>query len=203
MDDVHLERNRRWNHNTHYYDVVLAAVPPGARRALDVGTGDGLLAVLLSKRIPEVTGLDSDAPVIDRARCGSSEIEWIVGDVMTFPLPKGHYDLVATVAAVHHLPDLSAALARLVDLTAVGGSLVVVGCARSSTVRDYAMDAVGAVQHQVLSRTRGYWRHTAPIQMEFPHTYTEVRQIAERVLPGMTWRRLPLWRYAIVWRKSQ
>lgn len=198
---VRNERNR-WNHNTHYYDIVLDSAPPTARTALDVGTGDGLLAVRLAEKISEVTGIDSDANVINLAQSSTStNVTWITGDALTFALAEAHYDLVAAVATVHHFPDLAAGLKRLAGLTAPGGTLVVIGCARSSTVHDYAYELIGAVQHQVLSRTRGFWQHNAPVQMQFPHTYTEVKQIATTALPGMAWRRLPLWRYAITWRK--
>lgn len=193
-----------WNHNTEYYDVVLDAAPSTAHTALDVGTGDGLLAARLAETIPEVTGIDSDADIIARAESGTSaHVRWIVGDVLTYALPESHYDLVAAVATVHHFPDLACGLQRLANLTAPGGAVVVIGCARSSTVCDYAHDAVGVVQHQILSRTRGFWQHNAPVQMQFPHTYTEVEQIAATVLPGMRWRRLPLWRYMIRWNKPR
>jgi hypothetical protein len=42
-----MNRDRRvdgWNHNSHYHDLLLAAVPPGCRRALDVGCGLGTFA---------------------------------------------------------------------------------------------------------------------------------------------------------------
>lgn len=79
----------RWNHNIHYYDIVLDAAPPTARTALDVGTGDGLLAVRLAAKIPEVTGIDSDADIIDLARStASTDITWITGDVLTCALPE-------------------------------------------------------------------------------------------------------------------
>ncbi|QLL05369.1 class I SAM-dependent methyltransferase [Mycobacterium vicinigordonae] len=83
-----------------------------------MGAGDGLLAYRLSAQIAEVTGVDSDPSVIERARSDWPGIAWIEGDVMTTPLPVDHYEVVAAVAMVHHLPDLHAALARLADLTA-------------------------------------------------------------------------------------
>ena len=197
------DEQHRWNHNTHYSDLVLDAVPPNASTALDVGTGDGLLATQLAEKIPDVTGIDSDADIINLARSNTSAtITWITGDALTHALPEAHYDLVAAVATVHHFPDLTAGLQRLADLTTPDGALVVIGCARSSTLHDHAFDAVGVIQHQIYSRTRGFWQHNAPVQMQFPHTYTEVKQTAATVLPGMTWRRLPLWRYAITWHKT-
>ena len=194
----------RWNHNTHYYDIVLDTVPPNARTALDVGTGDGLLAARLTEKIPDVTGIDPDADIINLARSSTSaNVAWITGDVLTHALPAAHYDLVAAVATVHHFPDLTAGLQRLADLTAPRGTLIVIGCARSSTLRDHACDALGVLQHQVLSRTHGFWQHNARVQMQFPHTYTEVKQTAATLLPGMAWHRLPLWRYAITWHKTK
>jgi SAM-dependent methyltransferase len=196
------DRKDRWNHNVHYYDLVVAAAPRSARTALDVGTGDGLLADRLAAAITDVTGIDTDADVVGRAKAtATGDVTWIVGDALTHDLPQGHYDVVAAVATVHHFPKLAAGLQRLADLTAPGGTVVVIGCARSSTVGDYAVDVVGAVQHQVLSRTRGFWQHSAPVQMQFPHTYSEVEEVAGAVLPAMTWRRLPLWRYAVTWHK--
>jgi ubiquinone/menaquinone biosynthesis C-methylase UbiE len=192
---------RRWNHNTHHHRLVLAETAPGARTALDVGAGDGLLADDLRERVPEVTGIDRDPAVVERSRRPGSDIHWVVADVMSCPLPENHFDVVASIAAVHHLPDLGAGLAKLAALTAPGGALVVIGCARSGSLADLAMDAVGAVQHQVFARTRGVWRHSAPVQMNYPHTYGQVRDIASAVLPGMRWRRLALFRYAVIWRK--
>ncbi|MEU7749596.1 class I SAM-dependent methyltransferase [Nonomuraea sp. NPDC049158] len=193
--------HHRWNHNTHHHHVVLEAVSPGAKTALDVGTGDGLLAADLRELVPQVTAIDLDPAVLDRARATKTDVDWVVGDVMSSPLPEGHFDVVASIATVHHLPDLSATLTRLASLTAPGGALVVIGCAKNGRPRDYLLDIVGIAQHQVFSRTRGYWQHTAPVEMTFPHTYAQVDEIASAVLPGMRWRRLPLFRYAAIWRK--
>lgn len=50
-----------WNHNVHYSPVILNAVPPGCRAALDVGCGDGMLACRLAGLCETVTGIDRDA----------------------------------------------------------------------------------------------------------------------------------------------
>lgn len=193
---------KRWNHNTHYHRLVLNAAPEGARTALDVGTGDGLLARELRETIPEVTGIDIDSEVLSRAREGCPDVTWIAGDVMRTALPEGQFDLVTSIATVHHLPDLVAAFSRLATLTAPGGTLAIVGCARSSKLSDHAIDLVGSIQQQTLARKHGYWQHSAPVEMRFPHTYAQVRRIAMATLPGSAWRRLPLFRYALIWRRA-
>jgi ubiquinone/menaquinone biosynthesis C-methylase UbiE len=65
------------------------------RRALDVGTGSGAVARLLSERWPatEVTGVDvSPAMVAEARRLGSERYE--VGDASALPFDDGAFDLV-------------------------------------------------------------------------------------------------------------
>ena len=190
----------RWNHNLHYHRLVLDSLPQHARTALDVGTGDGLLAAELRARVPSVTGLDSDPSVLEIARGQGADVTWVEGDVMTFPFPPASFDMVTSVATIHHLPDLDRALARLADLAAPGGVVAVVGLARSSRPVDHIYDAVGVLQHQYRRRSHGVWEHSAPTA-EPSHTYAEVRRSAARVLPGARWSRLPLWRYMLTWRR--
>lgn len=192
----------RWNHNLHYHPLVLDAVPAHARTALDVGTGDGLLATDLRRRVEHVVGIDTDADVLRRARAAGDDIAWVHGDALAAPFPDGAFDVVASVAVLHHLPDLADGLRRLSTLVAPGGVLVDVGLARSVGWRDAPWELAGAVQHHVLRRTRTYWEHTAPTVWPPPHTYDQVRDVARRVLPGVRWRRLPLWRYALVWQRD-
>ncbi|MDQ6782291.1 MAG: methionine biosynthesis protein MetW [Actinomycetota bacterium] len=39
-----ISESERWNHNIHYHRLILDSVPAGARDALDVGCGEGMLA---------------------------------------------------------------------------------------------------------------------------------------------------------------
>ncbi len=50
-----------WSHNIHYHHILLQAIPPNCRRALDVGCGRGLLARELAHHSPEVVAIDADA----------------------------------------------------------------------------------------------------------------------------------------------
>lgn len=192
----------RWNHNIHYHRLILEAVPPWARSALDVGCGNGLLSLDLLNSVPDVTGIDLDEQVLDEARGVSDQITWLQGDVMTFDFDR-RFDVVASAATLHHLPDLASALTRLADLTAPGGVLAVIGVARSSSPKDLLFSLAGAVQHQWLSRKYGFWEHSAPTVWPPPHDFATVRRTAERVLPGVRWRQLLLWRYALIWHKPR
>lgn len=126
------ERDRRWNHNIHYYPLVLAAVPPGCQRALEVGCGEGMLARQLACRVPRVVGIDQDTASIELARRQGpdGQVEFVCGDFLTHPFPLASFGLITCVAALHHM-DAAAALARLGQLLVAGGTLVIVGLARS------------------------------------------------------------------------
>lgn len=190
----------RWNHNIQYHRLILDAVPAGSRTALDVGCGNGLLSVELREAVPEVTGIDLDQTVLEDARQHSDGITWVRGDAMTYDFGKT-FDVVASVATLHHLPDLDAALSRLADLTSPGGVLAVVGVARTSRPKDVLLHLAGAVQHRWMARKHEFWEHASPTVWPPPHDYVTVRRTAERVLPGVQWRQLLLWRYALIWRK--
>lgn len=194
--------DQRWNHNIHYQRLVLRALPDGARRALDVGCGQGLLARELAVVVPRVTAIDLDERSLTLAReaDSASEIEYLRGDFMTHPFSPASFDLVASIAALHHM-DAAMALNRMKALLRPGGRLVVIGCARSRSVRDVPYEIAGAVTTRALKARRGYWQHSAPIVWPPPVSYGEMRRLARRVLPGSSFRRLVLWRYALTWTK--
>ncbi|NLS09409.1 class I SAM-dependent methyltransferase [Nesterenkonia sp. MY13] len=193
-------RGKRWNHNLHYHRLVLNGVPPQALSALDVGCGNGLLAEELRQSIPEVIGIDSDEGVLDKARELTDQVNWVKADVMTYPFGR-EFDVVASVATVHHIPNLEAALSRLAALTRPGGVLIIVGMAQGNGIKDALFSLAGAMQHRRLARKYGVWDHSAPTVWPPPHDYRTVRRTAEAVLPHVKWKKLLLWRYALIWRR--
>jgi len=190
---------RRWNHNTHYYPLILAAVPDGCLRALDVGCGEGLLTRELAVRVPEVVGIDNDEPSIALAREQGPEgrAEYVLGDFLGYPFPAASFSLVNCVAALHHM-DPAAALTRMAELLTPGGVLVVNGVARPAP-RDLPLDLAAVVANLGYRAARGYWHHPSPVVWPPPHTYREIRALAEDLLPGVRYRRHLLWRYSLTW----
>lgn len=189
----------RWNHNIHYHPLLLRAVPSGAR-VLDVGCGEGVLTRELAGRAETVLGVDIDAPSVDLARSTTVEanIDYLCADVLSHPFTMASFDAVVSVATLHHL-GTEAGLKRLASLVRPGGVLGVVGLASSELPRDLPWELAAAVGTRLWRWRRGYWEHSAPKVWNTPDTYRTVRNVAERLLPGVRYRRHLLWRYSLLW----
>ncbi|GAB3972085.1 class I SAM-dependent methyltransferase [Actinoallomurus acanthiterrae] len=196
------KNGRRWNHNIHYHPRILGAVPDGAQRALDIGCGEGMLARALRRTVPHVTGIDLDAPSLDQAREYPDDVDYIRDDFLTHPFEPASFDVVASVATLHHV-DAAAGLTRMRDLVRPGGVLAVVGLARGTMPGDLPRDLASVVVGTFHRALKGHWHHPSPVVWPPPVTYTEMRALAAEILPGSRYRRHLLWRYSIVWRKPR
>jgi SAM-dependent methyltransferase len=193
---------RPWNGNIHYHPLVLAALPGGTSRVLDVGCGDGILIEdLIDAGVPRVVGLDLDLPVLDRARAriASERVDWKHGDVLHLDFEPGSFDAVVSVAALHQM-DAERALERFAQLVRPGGVVAIVGLAAADWW-DLPPEAFALALRTALGIVRGHWQHTAPMTWPPPLTYRETKILARRVLPGSLYRRHLLGRYSLVWRK--
>ena len=84
-------------------------VPAGARRILDLGTGDGVLIEALLDDRPEASGVavDFSDHMLDaaRERLAGRQVEIVRHDLAT-PLPDlGTFDAVVSSFAIHHVGD--------------------------------------------------------------------------------------------------
>jgi SAM-dependent methyltransferase len=191
-----------WSHNAHYHPLVLDAVPPGARRALDAGCGTGALARELRRRVPHCVGLDRDAPVLARARAlggGAEGVDLVLGDLRRPPFRPGSFDLVAAVAVLHHV-DARTGLRCLARLVRPGGVLVVVGLARSDRAADLLPEVAAAVAHRAVTRVGGRRVADQRAPTAAPtETWAGTRRIVREVLPGARFRRHLYWRWSATW----
>ncbi|GGL03056.1 class I SAM-dependent methyltransferase [Streptomyces flaveus] len=192
-----------WNTNVARHPGILRSVPQACGDALDVGCGDGLLARKLTGRAKRVTGIDKLRQMISRARelsGGHPGLTFIEGDFLTTGLPTAGYDFICSVATVHHM-DFQAALIRMHELLRPGGTLVVVGLARETTPAEWAATITAAPIVRIAKVLRRAndpgGMPTADPQM----SYGQARAEAQRLLPGMHYRRHVLRRYSLTWEK--
>jgi SAM-dependent methyltransferase len=191
----------RWNHNIQYQSVVLGAVPDRCDRALDVGCGEGQLTRALLPFAKHVVGLDVDEASIQHARVQApTNVDYLVGDVLSYPLLPASFDLVTSVATLHHMAA-AAGLSRMADLLRPGGVLVVIGCAQSCLPADLPYELAAVLGHRLHGLTKPVWEHPSPQVWPPPETYTRMRRLATDLLPGARFRRRLLWRYSLVWTK--
>jgi len=106
--DRYLQRADEFPRRVEGESVLLEHVPLGARRVLDLGTGDGRLLALLRRDRPAMVGvgLDFSELMLAAARtrfAADSGIE-IVEHNLVEPLPPlGAFDAVVSSMAIHHL----------------------------------------------------------------------------------------------------
>src|SRR3954471_1878930 len=190
-----------WNHNAHYHEFLLQAVPHRCDRALDVGCGRGAFARRLSGVAARVDALDCHPATLEHARAESAShpnITFIEADFMSWPR-VATYDVVSMVATLHHLP-FEAALAKAGSLVRPGGTLIVLGLDREPFLR--------AAAHALVACPVSWWhrftRETtavgAPIR-EPGMTLSEIRNRAGQIVPGAVFRRHLLWRYSMVFKR--
>lgn len=114
----------------HYLDkraaFVAACCPPGS--GLDVGCGTGVLAARLAARGYGMTGIDPSAGMLDVMAAEHPEVEAVRGSGDELPFDGASFDLVLTVAALHHIADpvaIRATLAEMLRVCRPGGRVVV------------------------------------------------------------------------------
>jgi len=208
-----------WTQNNHYHKFLLRHIPNGSESALEVGCGTGAFARRLAERARHVTALDLSPEMIRVARSRSAEcanIEFCVADAMSRDLPAAHFDCIATIATLHHLPlremilKLKAALKPggvllVLDLFEPERNLLTAAGLVDTFLNSVAM-GVSVSLRLIHSRrlkpsreVRAAW--AAHGQHDTYPTMVDIRTLCSEILPGAKIKKHLLWRYSIVWQK--
>lgn len=213
FDRIALLSDEDWNHNAHYHRYLLSRVPAPCRRILEIGCGTGEFSRLLAGRAERVLAIDLSPQMIRSARQCSKpypNIDFVAGDVMTHHLPDNHFDCIATLTTIHHLP-LESILRKVKAALKPGGVFVCLDLYRRSGLTDLFFDAV-AYPLSPLVRLLKTGRpkpgrevreaYEAHGRTDTYLTLAQVGRVCAEVMPGAVVRRHLFWRYSVVWRKD-
>ncbi|HYO35605.1 MAG TPA: methyltransferase domain-containing protein [Geodermatophilus sp.] len=193
-----------WDHNAHYWPLLLRELPPHCDRVLEVGCGAGALAAVLAGRATRVDAVDRSPAMVAPARAR------VPGNVQVTeadrPRPEARAEPARREEDGVLLLPLEEALRVLAAAVRPGGVLAAVVLPRSDLPRELPVEAAAGVLHRVVGLVR--WvrgRRDVPtpgMPVREPElTVREVRRRAAGVLPGVRVRRLLFWRYLLVWRR--
>lgn len=107
-------------------DLIARITHTDPTRIVDLGCGAGNVTRMLADRWPRarVTGVDSSAAMLARARADHDSIRWVQQDIAAWS-PREKVDLIFSNAALHWLSAHEALFPRLVSRLGVGGELAV------------------------------------------------------------------------------
>lgn len=119
-----------------FYDVFVAAAPDPARHALDVGCGDGRLALRLAERIVFVVGVDADWMMLAQAQQkqiaqSKANVAWVIAKAEALPFVDHAFDYVTSSLALR-LTDLEASLPMIKRMVRRPGRVTIIDLVRNS-----------------------------------------------------------------------
>lgn len=96
------------------------------KSVIDIGCGPGNSTHVLREKWPDArfTGLDSSREMIDKAKAGFPDSEWILGDACSYGFTS-QYDVVFSNAAIQWMPDHEELVPKLFSIVRQGGALAV------------------------------------------------------------------------------
>lgn len=104
----------------HTFEFVTRSMPEGRLRLLEVGCGRGDLALRLRGEGHEIVGVEHSADEAEAARARGLDVR--TADFVTFR--DEPFDAVLFTRSLHHIPELTEAVARSASLLKPGGLLV-------------------------------------------------------------------------------
>jgi len=112
--------HQRWRERA----ADLAAVGPG-KRALDVATGTGDLAIALRGRGAEVVGVDFSEAMLELGRQKAPDVRFETGNALDLAYADGEFDAATVGFGARNFSDLDRGLEEMARVTKPGGRVVV------------------------------------------------------------------------------
>jgi ubiquinone/menaquinone biosynthesis C-methylase UbiE len=123
-------RSHRWRTAENSAAYLLPVLEPGMR-LLDVGCGPGTITMDLAERVGStgrVTALERTEAALDLARAeadrrGTTNVEFVVGNVEALDLPDDSFDVVHAHQVLQHVADPVQSLREMARVCTSGGTV--------------------------------------------------------------------------------
>lgn len=213
FDRLALLDDEGWTANNHYHNFLLKHVPPGCENALEIGCGTGAFARRLAERCKRVVALDLSPEMIRVARSRSRQFDNLafqVADAMAWDFPESHCDFICSIATLHHLEQREL-FDKMRAALKPRGVLVILDLVESSSLVERMLDVAGlGVSGGLRLLHNGRLKPPAEVRKAWEQhgkhdhylTVSQMRALADEVLPGARVRRHLLWRYTLVYEKA-
>ncbi|MDO5753958.1 class I SAM-dependent methyltransferase [Arthrobacter sp.] len=157
------------------WDRLLAMIElPEGGKALDLGCGHGMVAVMIALRWPEITVTGTDlwrsvdqsgntaAAAVRNAEINgvSDRVQFDTGDMTHLPYPDGTFQFVTASLAIHNIPTRDGrrqAITEAARVLVAGGSILIADIRRVTEYRNDLAAAGLAVTEPEPLGWRGWW----------------------------------------------
>lgn len=173
--------------------ALLRALGPGELGALlDIGTGTGRIAELLSPRASQVTGFDKSPEMLRLARTRlqhlpAARLDLVQGDFTALPFAAAAFDTVVFHQVLHYAQAPALALAEAARVCRPGGTIAIVDFAahdREELRSLHAHARLGFTDEQMLDLlTAAGFRAAAPVALPGKPLTVKI-WTAERLAPA-------------------
>ena len=109
----------------------VAAGSQAGSQVLDVGCGPGHLSIRLAEQGLDVTGLDLDPAMVERAQSNANRAggvgrpSFVVGNASALPFPDASFDVVVSTFSVHHWAEPATGIAEIGRVLRPGGRALI------------------------------------------------------------------------------
>ena len=193
-----------WNHNYAYNQWVSKKVEK-RNSILDVGCGDGTLALYLRTKDNNIVGIDISNSSIQKAnkKNSHSNVSFVQTSFEDLVAKNGSFDAIIFVASIHHM-DMVNAVDKAKKLLAKNGVLIIVGLAKPSTLIDKIVELTRIIPSKIVSsikENKTSEELNIDVSYDFP-TMNEVRHICNEKLSGYILKYGLHYRYLLTWENN-
>ncbi len=194
-----------WNHNAAYYKWIKNQLR-NCQSILDVGCGDGTLALYLADEDKTIVGIDTDKDCIKRAKekiLTKSNVTFKESSLSDFKSDK-KFDAITFVASIHHMKE-EEAIKKAKELLKNKGILLIVGLYKPSTMLDYLVDIARFIPCQIgtfFHHNKTSEELNIPTNYQFS-TLKAIRKLAQKHLPNAKIKYGLYNRYLLIWQKDE